>query len=99
MRTRCAPAPSPRSGTPTRCPTRSGGPSRPGLQRRRDDEERRERARERDRAQRTRPRPAVHGADADDEQPHAPGHEAEVEPAEDGIPPPVVVAAGAEEIL
>src|SRR5213592_4104530 len=92
---KCAAAPSPTSSTRTRCRTTSARRSRrllPELQRRRENDERRERGRERDGGRRPPPRPAVDGADADEQQQHAPRHEAEVDAAEDGVASAVVVA-------
>src|SRR5581483_1088318 len=53
---------------------------------------------ERDGGERARIGPAVHGADADDEEEGAPGHGPVVDPAEDRVAAAVVVTARAEEI-
>src|SRR5581483_1158936 len=97
MPTRCGAAPSRRRSTPTRWPRRSARRSR--LKSRREHDEHGERGGERDRRRGSPPRPAVHRADADQQEAEAPGDEAEIDAPEDSVAAPVVVAAGAEEVL
>src|SRR5579884_2181463 len=68
-------------------------------ERRREHDQHRERSGERHRRRGARPRPAVHRAYADEQQPDAPRDEADEHAAEDRVASTVVVAPGAEEIL
>src|SRR5207248_3491058 len=69
------------------------------LDNRREHDEDRQGRREPDRDEASAPAPAVHAADADDEQDRAPREREIDEVAEDPVSGPVVVAAGPEEVL
>src|SRR5438093_12523222 len=100
-RARCEAACSRRNSTRTRCPTRSARSSRQGteLQRRRECDEPGERGRDGDGCHGAGPGPAVHRAHPDEEEPHTPRDDAEIDRAEHRVAAAVVVAARAAQIL